>query len=266
MNNGDNIMTIPTNTFKPSAASPVTSAAQTANQATNAAKSVATSAASSLASSVVANLKAAAAASKQVAKVASKTSSASSVKKVAVVKKATSNNSAAASKKTTASKPTVASSAAFANKATSSLQGNSKTVNETISNSVKSLQQQVEKVNQTMIKNNQEFSKFFEDNLNSTLQAFNILAKSSEEISKAYFSFAQNTLENNIAAAKSLFSARNAQEAFDLQSKTAKSNIDSLINESTKLSQLSIDAANKAMQPIQNRINQTVETIIKKAA
>ena len=252
-------MTIPTNTFKPSAASPVTSAAQTANQATNAAKSVATSAASSLASSVVANLKAAAAASKPVSKAATKTSAASSAKK------ATSSNSAAASKKTTPAKPTVASSAAFANKTTSSLQGSSKTVNETISNSVKTLQQQVEKVNQTMIKNNQEFSKFFEDNLNSTLQAFNILAKSSEEISKAYFSFAQNTLENNIAAAKSLFSARNAQEAFDLQSKTAKSNIDSLINESTKLSQLSIDAANKAMQPIQNRINQTVESIIKKA-
>lgn len=252
-------MTIPTNTFKPSAASPVTSAAQTANQATNAAKSVATSAASSLASSVVANLKAAAAASKPVSKAATKTSAASSAKK------ATSSNSAAASKKTTPAKPTVASSAAFANKTTSSLQGSSKTVNETISNSVKTLQQQVEKVNQTMIKNNQEFSKFFEDNLNSTLQAFNILAKSSEEISKAYFSFAQNTLENNIAAAKSLFSARNAQEAFDLQSKTAKSNVDSLINESTKLSQLSIDAANKAMQPIQNRINQTVESIIKKA-
>jgi phasin family protein len=260
MNNGDNIMTIPTNTFKPSAASPVTSAAQTANQATNAAKSVATSAASSLASSVVANLKAAAAASKPAAKAATKTSATSSAKK------ATSSNSAATSKKTTPAKPTVASSAAFANKATSSLQGSSKTVNETISNSVKSLQQQVEKVNQTMIKNNQEFSKFFEDNLNSTLQAFNILAKSSEEISKAYFSFAQNTFENNIAAAKSLFSARNAQEAFDLQSKTAKSNIDSLINESTKLSQLSIDAANKAMQPIQSRINQTVESIIKKAA
>ncbi len=263
-------MTIPSNTFKPSTTSPVTSAAQTANQATNAAKSVATSAGNSLASSVVANLKAAAAASKPAvakpaAKVAAKTSAAATVKKVAVVKKAT-TASAAASKKTTSAKSAVTSSAAFSNKATSSLQGSSKTVNETISNSVKSLQQQVEKVNQTMIKNNQEFSKFFEDNLNSTLQAFNILAKSSEEISKAYFSFAQNTLENNIAAAKSLFSARNAQEAFDLQSKTAKSNIDSLINESTKLSQLSIDAANKAMQPIQSRINQTVESIIKKAA
>ena len=255
-------MTIPSNTFKPSTTTPVTSAAQTANQATTSAKSVAASAGNSLASSVVANLKAAAAASKPSA---TKPATSKPVAKVAVVKKATTSNSAA-SNKTSGAKSAVASSAAFSNKAASSLQGSSQTINETIAGAVKSLQQQIEKVNQTVTKNNQEFNKFLEDNVNSTLQAFNILAKSSEEISKAYFSFAQNTFENNIAAAKSLFSARNAQEAFDLQSKTAKSNIDSLINESTKLSQLSIDAANKAMQPIQNRINQTVESIIKKAA
>ncbi len=246
-------MTIPSNTFKPSTTAPVTSAAQTANQATTAAKSVAASAGNSLASSVVANLKAAAAASKPAAK-------------VAVVKKATTTNAAAA-KNTANAKSSVANAPVVShNKAASSLQGSSQIISETITSTVKSLQQQLEKVNQTVIKNNQEFSKFLEDNVNSTLQAFNILAKSSEEISKAYFSFAQSTFENNIAAAKSLFSARNAQEAFDLQSKTAKSNIDSLINESTKLSQLSIDAANKALQPIQNRINQTVESIIKKAA
>ena len=257
-------MTIPSNPFKTSAASPVTSAPQTANQATNAAKSAEIST-NSLASSVVANLKAAAAESKPsanspAAKTATKTSPASTTKK------AISDHDASDPKKNHRANAPAETNSALANKATYPLQDSNKAVNETINITFKSLQQQAEKANQIMIKNNQEFSKFFEDNLNSTLQAFNALAKSSEEISKAYFSFAQNTIENNIAAAKSLFSARNAQEVFDLQSKTAKSNIDSLINESTKLSQLSIDAANKAMQPIQNRINQTVESIIKKAA
>lgn len=268
---------------------PAVPAAQAASQATIAAKTVASNAASQLSakpassasssSSSATTQKPAVVQSKpttsQTAKTASKTTGAKNAPKKTVT---AGNNNTAGAKKNTATmaassakvlvgKQAVDSLAAplFSN-ATSIVQSTSKNASEAVNKVAQSLQQQFQKVNQTMNQSTQEMNKIFEENLNSTVQALNIFAKSAEEISKAYFSFAQNALENNIKATKSLFSCRNAQEAFELQNNIARTNLDSLISEGTKLSQLSFDAANKTLQPLQTQLNKTVDSFIKKAA
>ncbi len=59
---------------------------------------------------------------------------------------------------------------------------------------------------------------------------------------------------------------KNANEAFDIQSNTARKNMDRIINESAKISQMGIEATNQAIEPIQNRINNVVEASFNKKA
>jgi phasin family protein len=129
-----------------------------------------------------------------------------------------------------------------------------------------SVQQHTAKVNKTMINNFDEINSMMKTQINTAIQSMNIFAKGMEEVSKAVLQFYQNSFENNMAACKSLMACKDAKEVFDIQSNLAKTNLDSLIAEGTKISQMSIETANKAFQPLQSTISQTVESVIKKAA
>jgi phasin family protein len=150
--------------------------------------------------------------------------------------------------------------------ATDLFKANAKTLTGSYEQAFTSTQQQIEKANNTMIEKFDDYNNFAKDNINATVQAMNILAKGYEDILKQCFSFAQSCMENNLAAIKELTLCKNAQEAFELQSKLAKNNIDSFISESSKISEASINCANKAFEPIQKRVDTAFDKASKKAA
>ena len=66
--------------------------------------------------------------------------------------------------------------------------------------------------------------------------------------------------------AQALFAAKTVQELVDLQTEISRSGYDSLVTESAKLTELSLALANDAAEPIQARLNATVEKLMKPLA
>ena len=146
------------------------------------------------------------------------------------------------------------------------MQAGAQTWNDMYGEFSKIAREQSEKTSKNVADSVQDINNTLKSNMNCFAQAVNIYARSCENISRETFGFLQNMFENNITATKNLMACRNAQEAVDIQTNLAKNNIENLVTECTRISQMAFDAANKSFQPIQEQINQNVDRMSRAAA
>lgn len=129
-----------------------------------------------------------------------------------------------------------------------------------------SAREQIEKASQTAYKSYEEMTKLQKDNWDAVVAASQIWVKGAESVSKAWVSFAQESMESAASAAKAMVGVKSLREAVDLQTDFAKGNFDKFVAESTKLSETVVKVANDAMEPITARVNVTVEKLFKPMA
>lgn len=126
--------------------------------------------------------------------------------------------------------------------------------------------EQLEKASAGAFKAYQELSQFQKDNYEAYVKASTIFAKGAENVGKAWFAFTQDSLEDVAQTAKALLGAKTLREAVDLQNEWAKSNLDKLMAEGTKLSELTVKVTNEALAPLNARVNVAVEKFLKPVA
>jgi phasin family protein len=126
--------------------------------------------------------------------------------------------------------------------------------------------QHINKASTTMNQNINEMNAFYKENADAALQSLNAFKSCYEGLSKACFGFVQSCMDQNMQTLKAMMNCKNPQDLIALQNDSAKTNIDTMLAEGNKLSQLTFDAVNKAIQPIQNRLNTVMESALKKAA
>jgi phasin family protein len=131
---------------------------------------------------------------------------------------------------------------------------------------VQSAQEQVEKASKSLFKGYDELTSLNKDNMDAFVKSSNIYAKGFENLSKEVMSFAQSAMEANMATAKAFAGAKTLREMFDLQADYARNNFDKTLAESAKLTEMSVKVANDALEPIQGRVNVTVEKMLKPVA
>jgi phasin family protein len=125
---------------------------------------------------------------------------------------------------------------------------------------------QVEKTSQMFFKSYDEMATMNKDNMDAFMKSSSIVAKGFESMSKEMMSFAQETMEANMAAAKKVFGAKNLQEMMDVQSDVYRTNFDKMMAESAKLAELSAKVANEAVEPLQARMQAGFEKATKPVA
>jgi phasin family protein len=201
-------------------------------------------------------------------KSSSKTSSKTTVKtagaKTAAAKKKAPAAAAASIAATRAAVEPVAEAAA-ANKETfeTVLQAGTQATTRGYEQAVAIAQEQVEKASETLFKRYDEAASFGKDNVDAYVHSSAALARGVESMGKELMGIAQSTLEANVATTKALLGARSVRELIDLQTEFSRSRFDSLLAESAKLTELSLSLANEAIEPIQARLNATVEKLTK---
>lgn len=126
--------------------------------------------------------------------------------------------------------------------------------------------EQLEKASANAFKAYEELSQFQKDNYAAYVTASAILAKGAEDVGKAWFAFTQDSLENVAQTAKALLGAKTLREAVDLQNEWAKSNLDKLVTEGSRLSELTVKVTNEALAPLNARVNVAVEKLLKPVA
>jgi len=108
-----------------------------------------------------------------------------------------------------------------------------------------------------------DFTALQNDAFDALVRSGEILARGAEALGREYFAFAQDSVTANSEAAKALLTARSLQEVVDLQSKMVRTNFDKSVDESGKLSEMSLKIASEAFEPLQKQISDAVEAAIK---
>ena len=127
-------------------------------------------------------------------------------------------------------------------------------------------QEQVEKASESLFKRYDEVASFGKENVDAYVLSGTLIAKGVESMGKELMSMAQSAVETNVATTKALFGAKTVREVIDLQTEFSRSAFDNFVAESAKLTEMSMNLANDAIEPIQARMNVTVEKLLKPVA
>ncbi len=123
-----------------------------------------------------------------------------------------------------------------------------------------------EKFSENVFKNYGQISGLQKENAEAVMQSSTILLKGFETVSKELLALTQASMESNMNAAKALMGVKTIKEAMDLQSELAKTHMDKVMADGTKVAEMSMAVANEAFQPLQTRVNSTIESISKATA
>jgi len=118
---------------------------------------------------------------------------------------------------------------------------------------------QVEKANEAVAKGYSDLASLQKESMDALVTASRIWAKGAEDIGKACIALAQETAEANSEAARAFLSAKSLKEIMELQNELARKNFDKSLNESARLSELSLKVANEAFQPLQKQFTAAFE-------
>lgn len=127
-------------------------------------------------------------------------------------------------------------------------------------------QEQVEKASETLFKGYDEAASYGQDNVDAYVLSTTVFARGVESLGQELMSLVQSTVEANLATAKALFGATSVQELVELQTEFSRSRFSALVAESAKLTELGMTVTGEAIEPIQARLNATVERLIKPVA
>ena len=96
-------------------------------------------------------------------------------------------------------------------------------------------------------------------NLEAVVASATAATKGAEALGAQVIALSKKALEDNVAAAKSLSSARSVQEAVELQTAWAKSALETYLAEVNKASETVAASVKETLTPINARVTATVE-------
>lgn len=103
-------------------------------------------------------------------------------------------------------------------------------------------------------------------NFDAFVQSNSVVARGFEAIGMEVLACAQRSVEENMAQARALIGARDLREFVELQNDFAKRRVERVLAETAKFTELSTKVANEAMEPLQKRVDATVDTVLKSQA
>jgi len=127
---------------------------------------------------------------------------------------------------------------------------------------VEMTKEHVEKAQNAFAKGYEEINALSKDAIDAVIKSGSIAAKGYETLNRQWLEFAQSSVDQTVGHVKALMQAKSIKEAVDLQNSFAKSRFEAIMSEGTKLSDMSVKAANEAIRPIQAQINSAVEKLL----
>jgi len=103
------------------------------------------------------------------------------------------------------------------------------------------------------------FSAFQKDTVDAVIASSTTAAKSLEELNAATLAYAKKSMEDGVAAAKCMASAKSVQELIEIQSDYTKSSLDGFLAEMNKNSDLMSAMFKDSFKPLNARFSAAVE-------
>jgi phasin family protein len=103
-------------------------------------------------------------------------------------------------------------------------------------------------------------------NLEAVFAAGTTAMKNAETLSEEVLAFNKKAMEEGVANAKKLFECKTVQEVVELQADLACAQLESMLNQGTKMTDLALKMAGEIVEPMQARFGATVEKLGKPLA
>ncbi len=116
------------------------------------------------------------------------------------------------------------------------------------------------------IKGYDEVVSFGKESVDAVMKSNAILVKGVQDINAVLFGLAQNSIEDGVAATQKIFGCKTVADVMDAQAELAKAGYDKALEDSRKISDLSVQVAEAASKPIAKQVNATVEKFSKPIA
>jgi phasin family protein len=124
-------------------------------------------------------------------------------------------------------------------------------------------QEQVEKAQAQAAKSTEEALAAAKENLDAVVKAGQLLSSGLQDLSKSVLVLTQEVVEENIASAKKLLTAKSLHEAVDLHSAHAKAQLDRMLSEGVRLTDSTRKVFEEALAPVQAQVQAAVEKLTK---
>lgn len=104
------------------------------------------------------------------------------------------------------------------------------------------------------------------DSVEAVMKSNAIFVKGIQDINSAIFGLAQATLEDSVTATQKILGCKTAKDVMDAQVELAQTGYAKAVQESRRISDLSVKLAEEASKPITKQVNKTVEKFTKPIA
>ena len=98
-------------------------------------------------------------------------------------------------------------------------------------------------------------------NLEAVIASVTAATKGAEILGAEALAFSKTTVENQVAAAKALSSAKTVQEAVELQTAFVKASMEAFMAQFTKSSEIAAASVKDSMKPLNERVTALVEKV-----
>lgn len=127
-------------------------------------------------------------------------------------------------------------------------------------------QEQVERASQSLFTHYDEAAGFGLDNVDACVLSGTALSRGVEAMSREVMALVQSAVEVNVATTKALLGATSVRELVDLQAALSRRSLETVMAESARLTDLGFAVASDTVEPIQARVNATVDRLMKPVA
>lgn len=112
----------------------------------------------------------------------------------------------------------------------------------------------------------EEAAKIGRENMDAIMKCGTLFAKGFEELSKTAMAMGQSAAEKQAELAQAALSSKTINELAETQSKMAQASFDDFMQNSTKISEMSVKLLTEASEPLNAQMNKAMQKAGKMAA
>lgn len=125
--------------------------------------------------------------------------------------------------------------------------------------------EQMEKMNRECLSRLEEMSAFSRCNVDAAMQASQVIAEGMKDMSQAVFAHIQQAAQSTMNTGKAMMGVKTMRELMEIQTEYMKSMFDTMMADTTRLSEIAVRCSTDAVEPINARVTEVVEKISERA-
>ena len=140
-----------------------------------------------------------------------------------------------------------------------------KTMALTMESKMQNAAEQIEKANRELANRVEEAASFNSNNLDAAVQAVNVVAEGIKDVNQTICNSIQQSLQAAMSTGKAMMGVKNLRDLMEIQSQYIKATFDTVMADTTKISEIAVRCSSQAAEPISARVTEVVEKVSSRA-